>query len=317
MFIDYIYLLLTIILICFIIFLIYLSYEYRTIGISDSIVSRDSSYGSDSGDSTDSEKCNDTSKSDELHEHFIIKKKTAPTIPLRKAPIRTVAPTFPVKKLPPLQKMSKLKFDLYNYNKLANNFNKSYININSEINNRDVTTDNIRNIKVFDKITRNLLNSQKIVDLENNLKKSQSPEVYPIDKLIKTIKSKYNSQYISTVGFDRSKYAIIANDKCLTVNGLCKEPFCLLECQKGLYSSDSQKFKTERITNEVEAAKAMSTTLAKISKANVYPFNIFKSVVNNNCLSLSTDGIKVEDCNVNNIKQQWEISPDENLCVME
>ena len=50
---------------------------------------------------------------------------------------------------------------------------------------------------------------------------------------------------------------------------------------------------------------------------NVYPYNIFKSLVNDNCLTISNDGITVEQCNLNNIKQQWEISPNENLCVLE
>jgi hypothetical protein len=297
MFIDYIYLLLTIILICFIIFLIYLSYEYRNIGTIDAI------------------KSNELTKPTESHEHFIIKKPVI-TQRFKTRATEPEMPTAAILKLPPIQKMSKINFDLYNYNKLANKFDKSYINLNTEINNRDVTTDNIKNIKLFDKITKNLVNSQKLVNLQNNVDKLQEPEQYPIDKLIKTIKSKYNSQYVSTVGFDKTKYAIMANDKCLTVNGLCKEPFCLLECQKGLYTSDSQKFKTERITNEIEAAKAMTTTLSKIAKNNIYPFNVFKSLVNNNCLTLSTDGITVEECNVNNIKQQWEISPDENICVL-
>ena len=297
MFIDYIYLLLTIILICFIIFLIYLSYEYRNIGTIDAI------------------KSNELTKPTESHEHFIIKKPVA-TQRFKTRATEPEMPTAAILKLPPIQKMSKINFDLYNYNKLANKFDKSYINLNTEINNRDVTTDNIKNIKLFDKITKNLVNSQKLVNLQNNVDKLQELEQYPIDKLIKTIKSKYNSQYISTVGFDKTKYAIMANDKCLTVNGLCKEPFCLLECQKGLYSSDSQKFKTERITNEIEAAKSMNTTLSKIAKNNIYPFNVFKSLVNNNCLTLSTDGITVEECNLNNIKQQWDISPDENICVL-
>ena len=304
MFIDYIYLLLTIILICFIIFLIYLSYEYRNIGINESIESSESSESRGPTDST------------ENHEHFVIKKPMTTQRFKAATPTVIVAPTAAILKLPKLQKMSKINFDLYNYNKLSNNFDKSYININSEINNRDATTDNIKNIKLFDKITKNVVNSQKLINIQNNLNHSQEPAKYPIDKLIKTIKSKYNSQYISTVPFDKTKYAIMANDKCLTVNGLCKEPYCLLDCQKGLYSSDSQKFKTERITNEIEAAKAMNTTLSKIATTNIYPFNVFKSLVNNNCLSLSTDGITVETCNLNNIKQQWEISPDENICVM-
>ena len=60
----------------------------------------------------------------------------------------------------------------------------------------------------------------------------------------------------------------------------------------------------------------MNTTLSKISTNNVYPFNTFKSLVNNNCLTLTDDGITVEDCNINNIKQQWEISPHDNICVL-
>ena len=262
MFIDYIYLLLTIILICFIIFLIYLSYEYRNIGINEP---------------------------NEILENF---------------------------ETPKLNEMNEISFDLYNYNKLINNIDKSYYNLNSEINNRDVTTDNIKNLKLFDKITKNLLNTEKIINLKKNIIKTQDKEEYPVDKLIKTIKSKYNAQYISTIGYDKKKYSIIANDKCLTVSGLCKEPYCLLDCQKGLNTSDSQKFQTERIENEIQAAKFMNTTLSKISTNNVYPFNIFKSLVNNNCLTLTDDGITVEDCNINNIKQQWEISPNDNICVL-
>jgi hypothetical protein len=291
MFIDYIYLILTIILICFIIFLIYLSYEYRQLD--------DPSEHITSSKSSESKECKESKESKESKEHFAVNN------------------SFDyILSLPPLKPMSKISFDLYNYNKLANNLDQSYININTEINNRDFTTDNIKNIKLHEKITQNLINSQKLINLKNTLEKSQVQEKYPIDKLIKTIKSKYNSQYISTVGFDKTKYAIIANDKCLTVNGLCKEPFCLLDCQKGLYSSDSQKFKTERILNEVDAAKSMNIPINKIATNNIYPFNIFKSLINNNCLSLSKDGITVEPCNVNNIKQQWEISPDENICVL-
>jgi len=151
MFIDYIYLLLTIILICFIIFLIYLSYEYRNIGINEP---------------------------NEILENF---------------------------EIPKLNEMNKISFDLYNYNKLINNIDKSYYNLNSEINNRDVTTDNIKNLKLFDKITKNLLNTEKLINLKKNVIKTQDKEEYPVDKLIKTIKSKYNAQYISTIGYDKKK----------------------------------------------------------------------------------------------------------------
>ena len=300
MFIDYIYLMLTIILICFIIFLIYLSYEYRK--LDEPSEPRESS---------------EISKPTKCLEHFFNPSPT-PT-PTSRFKTKTTLPplaTIPRITLPPPKKMDKLNFDLYAYNNITNKFDQSYININSEIKNRQVTADNIKNIKVFDKITKNYVNSQKLLKLKNSVEKLQIPEKFPINKLIKTIKSKYNSQYISTMGFDKSKYAIMANDKCLTVSGLCKEPYCLLDCQTSLYSSDSQKFKTERIQNEIDAAKSMGTTLGRISNANVYPFNVFKSLVNNNCLTLSKDGITVEPCNLNNIKQQWEISPTENICVL-
>ena len=298
MFIDYIYLMLTIILICFIIFLIYLSYEYRKLDLP-----------SDTSESSESSDFIEASTPTKCIEHFKLPVTTKPKKKKKKSSVPE-PPKVPILQLPALHPMTKVSFDLYNYNKLANNFNQSYINVNAEINNRDVTTDNIKNIKIFDKITKNLVNSQKLIKHKNSLDKSQAPEQYPIDKLIKTIKSKYNSQYISTVGYDKKKYSIIANDKCLTVNGLCKEPYCLL------YSSDSQKFKTERISNEVEAAKSMGTTMSKIASTNVYPFNVFKSLINNNCLTLSTNGISIEPCNLNDIKQQWEISPDENICVL-
>ena len=96
-----------------------------------------------------------------------------------------------------------------------------------------------------------------------------------------SIKSKYNSQYLSTYANDYSSYGVLVNDKCLTVNGLCKDDFCLLDCQKYLYTSDSQKFSTKRIYNANDASRIMNVPLNKINTNNVYPYNIFTSAVNN------------------------------------
>ena len=60
----------------------------------------------------------------------------------------------------------------------------------------------------------------------------------------------------------------------------------------------------------------MNVPVETISTDNVYPYNIFKSLINDKCLTISNDGMTVKYCNLNNIKQQWEISPDENLCVL-
>ena len=57
----------------------------------------------------------------------------------------------------------------------------------------------------------------------------------------------------------------------------------------------------------------MKIPLTNVGSTNIYPYNIFTSAVNNNCLTINDGGISVEKCNLNNIKQQWEISPDENI----
>ena len=101
---------------------------------------------------------------------------------------------------------------------------------------------------------------------------------------------------------------------------MCKDEFCLLDCQKSLYSSDSQKFTSNRIYSAIDAAKIMNVDKNKIVSdtisSSIYPYNILRSTVNNNCLTNNDNGITIEKCNLNNIKQQWEISPDENICIL-
>lgn len=256
MFIDYIYLSLIIIKILFIIFLIYLSYEYRNI------------------------------------DYFTV---------------------------PKINSILDINNKISNLSPINLNFNNEYKNLSNEIDNRNILKDNIKNIELYKKTQNNFLYSKKLKDLKNNIKNINkiNNNTYPIDKLIKTIKSKYNSQYLSTFSNDMNKYGILVNDKCITVNGLCKDEFCLLNCQNYLFTSDSQKFSTKRITNNKEAASEMNVNIDKISEQNIYPYNIFKSLVNNNCLTISNDGITFEPCNLNNIKQQWEISPNENICILE
>ena len=255
MFIDYIYLSLIIIILFFIIFLIYLSYEYRNI------------------------------------ECFNV---------------------------PIVNSLSSIKGNILDTNNLSLDFDSEYKNLNNEINNRNISRDNIKNIELYKKTQKNFLDSEKLKELNKTINTTNINNNYQFtDKLIKTIKSKYNAQYLSTFSNDMKNYGILANDKCLTVNGLCKDEFCLLECQNNLYTSDSQKFTTKRITNNKEAANEMNVNIDRISEKNIYPYNIFKSSVNDNCLTISNDGVTIERCNLNNIKQQWEISPDENLCVLE
>jgi len=251
MIIDYIYLILILVLIGSIIFLLYLSYEYR------------------------------------LNEGFT----STPTMNLKTDSI----------------------FNLINN---INPDNNDYLNFVNNVSNSYNYKQNIDNLKLLENSKNILIQSQKLEDLKNGKSNILSKsKIFPIDKTIQTIKSRYNSQYISTFANDNTKYGILANDKCLTVNGLCKEDYCLLDCQNHLYTTDSQKFNTKRINTATDAADVMNVSVNEISN-NVYPFNIFTSAINDKCLTLGNNGITIENCNLNNIKQQWDISPDENICVL-
>jgi hypothetical protein len=253
MFIDYIYLILILTLVGSILFLIYLSYEYRiNEGFSSSI-----------------------------------------SIPN----INTDA-----------------IYDLADNISPVNNDYNVFIN---EINNKIHSKHNLANTELLLNAKKNLVKSKALEDLKiGNTNKLNNNTIFPSNEIIKTIKSRYNSQYLSTFANDRENYGVLVNDKCLTVNGLCKEDFCLLDCQKNLYTSDSQKFASKRIYSANDAANIMNVPASDISSTNIYPFNIFTSAVNNNCLTINNNGITVEKCNLNNIKQQWAISPDENICVL-
>ena len=262
MLIDYLYLILIIILIGSIIFLIYLSYEYRI--------------------NSDTTKSN---MSTNIIEGFNLTSNLNPIKPI-----------------------------IWDVTNQAADISNDYRNFVSNIYNREILKGNITNLDTLDKTRNNLNASKYIYDLQNKI--IPQTDTFPIDKVISTIKSKYNSQYLSTFVNDVSHYGILANDQCITVNGLCKDEYCLLNCQNNLFTSDSQKFTTNRINSPNDAAKLMNVNVSLISSKNVYPYNIFRSVVNNNCLTIGNDGFTIEKCNLNNIKQQWEISPDENICVL-
>ena len=255
MMIDYIYLILILVLIGFILFIIYLSYEYR------------------------------------VQEGFAINPRLNSSFNLNEA-------------------MTKLA-------NMGTIYNNKYVNYINDAIITKTNQDDIKKAEVLQMANSNLKNAKKIRDLQNKLNNINIPVSFPGDKLISTIKSKYNSQYLSTFSNDITTYGVLANDKCMTVNGLCKEDYCLLDCQNSLYSSDSQKFTTKRIYSDVDAAAAMNVPINNLSSTNVYPFNIFTSVINNKCLTIGNDGLTIEKCNLNNIKQQWEISPDENICILE
>lgn len=203
-----------------------------------------------------------------------------------------------------------------NYQKNLANFINNYTNTGVNAYNQQIIKDNALYNSLLNQYQKNYNNSETIVKLKNNI--APIHKTFPIDEVIKTIKSNYNSQYVSTITNDINKYGILANDKCFSVSGTCPNnmPFCLQDCQKGLYTTDSQKFYTNRIYSAVDAANIMGVSPDRINTKNIYPFNIFRSSVNDNCLTIDNDGLGVAPCNLNTLNQQWQISPDENICVL-
>lgn len=186
--------------------------------------------------------------------------------------------------------------------------------LNAYINNENKKLNNL-----YYDAKSNLDDAIKLLKKKNNydMAVTNDNNEYPAGKTIKTIKSIYNSQYLTTTNNDINKYGVIVNDKCLTVAGLCPGEFCLEKCQDGIYSSNSQKFTTDRIMSNIDAAKIMNIDMDSINDTADYPYNIFRSGVNNKCLTMSNSGVSVEPCNLNNPGQRWKISPDANLCKLE
>jgi len=195
-----------------------------------------------------------------------------------------------------------------------NSFLDNYKQLLTNTYNRQIVNDNIGIQQLNKQYLSNLNNTKKILATKYNIQ--PVPETFPIDKLIKTIKSNYNSQYLSLFANDQNKYGVLVNDKCFTVNGLCKDEYCLQNCQNNLYTSDSQKFYTQRVHSSEDVSRIMNISTDKVSSKNVYPFNIFRSKINDKCLNITNDGLSIEKCNLNSINQQWSISPNENICLL-
>jgi hypothetical protein len=192
--------------------------------------------------------------------------------------------------------------------------NNNYVSVLSEGYNKLVLDDEAQIKNLYnDAIKRSNLVQQLSTA---NRKNKEISDKFPPDAQIKTIKSKHNSQYLSTIVNDINKYGIQVNDKCLTVSGTCGDsPYCLQNCQNSLYTSDSQKFYNTAIQTEADAIKIMGNDV-QMGANIVYPFNIFRSSIDDTCLAMSDTGLTLEKCNLNDIRHQWQISPDENICLL-
>jgi len=196
--------------------------------------------------------------------------------------------------------------------------NNDYVGLMSDSYNKMILQDE----DSIQKLYKDAIVKSNIIAELNSINNNQIKSTYkkfPAESLIKTIKSKNNAQMLSLISNDPSgKYSVNVNDKCLTVSGTCENntPYCIQDCQNILYTSDSQKFSPVTIASAADAKKIMGLG-ANINSANVYPFNAIISAVDNTCLAMSNSGVTLEQCNLNDIRHQWSVSPDENICLTE
>lgn len=134
---------------------------------------------------------------------------------------------------------------------------------------------------------------------------------FPENENVKTIKSKFNNQYLSVLPqqINDETYAIQANDQCLQVY---QNNYFLGKCANTSNYLHPQYFEIKKIMNNINAKNIMNST--QISDTG-FPYTIFKHKNTNHCLSLDNEGLYIDKCDANNLSQKWEISPNENICI--
>ena len=105
------------------------------------------------------------------------------------------------------------------YQKELNNFVSKYSDLTLNTYNRQKQSDNMAINSILYNMPNNRTNLYSAINKLAVI--NQEKDKFPVDKVIKTIKSNYNSQYLSLVLNDPTKYGIIVNDKCLTVSDSC------------------------------------------------------------------------------------------------
>jgi len=127
--------------------------------------------------------------------------------------------------------------------------------------------------------------------------------------IIRTIKSNNNGQLLTVEPYDLNSYQVQINDKCLTVYDDNK--YLLENCNTKGNRSDAQKFSTHRIRDVYNAHRVLGRKPNKIAE---YPYNIFKSDLTNQCLTIDDEGVSVQNCIPDNHKQHFKISDEVLLC---
>ena len=150
--------------------------------------------------------------------------------------------------------------------------------------------------------------AEKLVKDEMERKKLMARLEKPPD-LVRTAKSNYNGSILTTTPYDLNAYQVQINDKCLTVYDDNK--YLLENCNTKGNRSDSQKFSTHRIRDIYNAKAVTGRNPTKIVE---YPYNLFKSDLTDQCLTIDDDGVSVQTCLPDNDRQHFKISSEPLLC---
>jgi hypothetical protein len=152
-------------------------------------------------------------------------------------------------------------------------------------------------------------NENKVIKKENELndlikqnKKLENEEWY-IKKIPEngTIKSQYNGDSITIEPVGDDKFKVLVNNKCITVIG--NKEYELKNCEAGQYG----QYFTRQKVNENDESKYY--TGYEVNSDNNYPYDmVISKIPPYHCLTTGNDMLSVEECNGNNLTQQWQLN---------
>ena len=169
----------------------------------------------------------------------------------------------------------------------------------------------IKNINQSERATQ-LLDTLKTINTEIN--KPQLRDFNPMEAFqnpqFRSAES-HNNHFLSLKPMNNNQYKIRINDKCLNVYGT--NDYRLGNCN---LSTSSQLFETQRINTEVDAINKNKDQIYESNVNNIkYPYYQIKSTITNDCVNMDRDGVSLTTCSSNSIKQRWNLSTDEKICL--
>ena len=168
----------------------------------------------------------------------------------------------------------------------------------------------IININQSDR-AQSMLNTLKKINIDIN--KPQLRDFNPMEGFQNPVfrsAESHNNYFLSFKPMNNNQYKIRVNDKCLNVYGT--NNYRLDNCN---LSSTSQLFKTQRINTEIDALNINKDQVFDGSNNIKYPYHQIKSTISNDCVNIDRDGISLSTCSSNSLKQRWNLSTEEKICL--